>query len=173
MPQILSKSSTSFVRGSILLAPPARPLTDIIMDQYKYLGAPKEVVDELKRQFSYYKDPSFDPHHPPAGYYYPSPHFMNEVAHWRPVEVAKTQKEPLLILQGARDYQVTKKDEFTRWQEGLSHRNNVQFKEYPKLNHVFTEGEGELSLPSEYEVPKNVPEYVIHDIVKWVNETKK
>ena len=59
------------------------------------------------------------------------------------------------------------------WQEGLSNRKNVQFNEYPKLNHFFTEGDGALSLPSEYEIPANVPEYVIQDIIKWVNETKK
>ena len=44
---------------------------------------------------------------------------------------------------------------------------------YPKLNHFFTEGDGELSLPSEYEIPANVPEYVIRDIITWVNDTKK
>lgn len=173
MPRILSKAPSSLVRGSILLAPPARPITDVLIDQYQYLGAPKEVINELKRQFAYYQDPTFDPDHPPAGYNYPSPHFMYDVARWRPVEEAKTLKESLLILQGARDYQVTVKDEFTRWQEGLSNRGNIQFKTYPKLNHAFTEGDGDLSLPSEYEIPANVPEYVIQDIINWVNETKK
>ena len=33
-------------------------------------------------------------------------------------------------------------------------------------------GDGELSFPSEYETPANVPEYVIQDIITWVNETK-
>lgn len=49
MPRILSKAPSSLVRGSILLAPPARALTDIAIDQNQYLGAPKEVMDELKR----------------------------------------------------------------------------------------------------------------------------
>ncbi|MBE5107623.1 alpha/beta fold hydrolase [Bacillus thuringiensis] len=173
MPRILSKAPSSLVRGGILLAPPARPFTDILIDQYQYLGAPKEVIDELKKQFAFIQDPTFDPDHPPAGYNFPSPHFMYDVSRWRPVEEAKSRKEPLLILQGERDYQVTVKDEFTRWQEGLSNRSNVQFKEYPKLNHFFTEGDGGLSHPSEYEVPANVPAYVIQDIVTWVNETKK
>ena len=48
MPRILSKAPSSLVRGSILLAPPARPLTDIAIDQYEYLGASKEEIDELK-----------------------------------------------------------------------------------------------------------------------------
>ncbi|WP_157418329.1 alpha/beta hydrolase [Bacillus cereus] len=173
MPRILSKAPSSLVRGSILLAPPARPLTDIAIDQYQYLGESKEVIDELKRQVAFIQDPTFNPDHPPAGYNLGSPHFMYDVSRWRPVEEAKSRKEPLLILQGARDYQVTVKDEYTKWQKGLSNRGNVQFKKYPKLNHFFTEGDGELSLPSEYEIPANVPEYVIQDIITWVNETKK
>ncbi|PES25360.1 alpha/beta hydrolase [Bacillus anthracis] len=173
MPRILSKSPSSLVRGSILLAPPARPLTDIAIDQNQYLGASKEVIDELKRQFAFIQDPTFNPEHPPTGYNLGSPHFMYDVSRWRPVEEARSRKEPLLILQGARDYQVTVKNEYTKWQEGLSNRRNVQFNEYPKLNHFFTEGDGELSLPSEYEIPANIPEYVIQDIIKWVNATKE
>lgn len=173
MPRILSKSPSSLVRGSILLAPPARPLTDIAIDQNQYLGAPKEVIDELKRQVAFIQDPTFNPDHPPAGYNFGSPHFMYDVSRWRPVEEARLRTEPLLILQGARDYQVTVKNEYTKWQEGLSNRRNVQFNEYPKLNHFFTEGDGELSLPSEYEIPANIPEYVIQDIIKWVNATKE
>ncbi|WP_242296370.1 MULTISPECIES: S9 family peptidase [unclassified Bacillus cereus group] len=173
MPRILSKAPSSLVRGSILLAPPARALTDIAIDQNQYLGAPKEVMDELKRQVAFIQDPTFNPDHPPAGYNFGSTHFMYDVSRWRPVEEAKSRKEPLLILQGTRDYQVTVKNEYTKWQEGLSNRKNVQFNEYPKLNHFFTEGDGALSLPSEYEIPANVPEYVIQDIIKWVNETKK
>lgn len=42
MPRILSKAPSSLVRGSILLAPPARPLTDIAIDQYEYLGASRK-----------------------------------------------------------------------------------------------------------------------------------
>ena len=128
MPRILSKAPSSLVRGSILLAPPARPLTEIAIDRYQYLGKPKEEIDELKRQNAFIQDPTFNPDHPPAGYNFGSPHFMYDVSRWRPVEEAKLRKEPLLILQGARDYQVTVKDEYTKWQKGLSNRGNVQFK---------------------------------------------
>ncbi len=57
--------------------------------------------------------------------------------------------------------------------KGLQTAGMFRSKKYPKLNHFFTEGDGELSLPSEYEIPANVPEYVIQDIITWVNETKK
>ncbi|PEW80253.1 hypothetical protein CN424_08510 [Bacillus cereus] len=32
--------------------------------------------------------------------------FLHQNPRWRPVEEAKSRKEPLLILQGARDYQL-------------------------------------------------------------------
>ena len=119
MPRILSKAPSSLVRGSILLAPPARPLTDIAIDQYEYLGASKEEIDELKRQAAFIQDPTFNPDHPPAGYNFGSPHFMYDVSRWRPVEEAKSRKEPLLILQGARDYQVTVKMNIQNGKKGL------------------------------------------------------
>ena len=84
-------------------------MTDIAIDQNQYLGASKEVIDELKRQFAFIQDPTFNPEHPPTGYNLGSPHFMYDVSRWRPVEEARSRKEPLLILQGARDYQVTVK----------------------------------------------------------------
>ena len=89
---------------------------------YQYLGKPKEEIDELKRQVAFIQDPTFNPDHPPAGYNFGSPHFMYDVSRWRPVEEAKLRKRALLILQGARDYQVTVKDEYTKWQKGLSNR---------------------------------------------------
>lgn len=44
---------------------------------------------------------------------------MYDVSRWRPVEEAKSRKEPLLILQGARDYQVTVKMNIQNGKKGL------------------------------------------------------
>lgn len=63
--------------------------------------------------------------------------------------VAAKLKMPMLIPQGGRDYQVTAKD-LAGWKSGLAARTNVTFKDYPKLNHLFIEGEG-ASYPDEYE----------------------
>jgi len=57
----------------------------------------------------------------------------------------------MLILQGERDYQVTM-DDFQGWKKYLSVRATVEFKTYPKLNHLFEEGDGK-STPQEYERP--------------------
>jgi len=43
----------------------------------------------------------------------------------------------------------------------------VRFKLYPKLNHLFIEGEGK-STPAEYQKVGHVAEEVIEDISDWV-----
>ena len=70
------------------------------------------------------------------------------------------------LADGAKDYQVTMKD-FELWRAGLKGRPNVTLKSYPKLNHLFLEGEGK-SLPSEYSKPGHIPDYVLDDIAAFV-----
>lgn len=84
-------------------------------------------------------------------------------------DLLREDDRPLLFLQGARDYQVPA-HHLERFQQELAGRTNVTYKLYPKLNHVFTEGEGEISRPAEYNHPANVPYYVIEDILEWIGE---
>ncbi|PHB56193.1 hydrolase [Bacillus toyonensis] len=53
------------------------------------------------------------------------------------------------ILKGERDNQVQSKIEIPLWKEQLKARGHVDYRLYPKLNHFFTEGDGELSKPDE------------------------
>ena len=76
----------------------------------------------------------------------------------------------MLILQGARDYQVTVED-FDGWKEHLSNRADVTFKLYPKLNHHFMVGTGQgRSTPDEYDIPENITLEVIEDISGWIKK---
>jgi fermentation-respiration switch protein FrsA (DUF1100 family) len=81
-------------------------------------------------------------------------------------EIAKGLKQPMLVLQGERDYQVTMAD-FMGWREALASKRNVTFKSYPALSHLFLEGTGK-SRPAEYEQIGHVPEVVIDDIAAWI-----
>ena len=72
----------------------------------------------------------------------------------------------ILILQGERDYQVTMED-FEIWNQTLKNREDVEFRSYENLNHLFMEGEGP-SYPSEYQKKGNVASYVIKDIAEWI-----
>jgi fermentation-respiration switch protein FrsA (DUF1100 family) len=79
---------------------------------------------------------------------------------------AKALKQPLLVLQGERDYQVTMA-EFERWKTSLAGRGTVTFRSYPDLNHLFIAGTGK-SVPGEYETPGHVAEPVIRDLAAWI-----
>jgi uncharacterized protein len=79
---------------------------------------------------------------------------------------AKSLKQPMLFLQGERDYQVSLKD-LNLWKTGLSSKKNVSFITYPDLNHLFITGKGK-SISTEYNNPGKVSNSVIIDISNWI-----
>jgi fermentation-respiration switch protein FrsA (DUF1100 family) len=87
---------------------------------------------------------------------------------YHPAQVAGTLKQPMLVLQAERDYQVTM-DDFDGWKKALAGHKNVTFRSYPKLNHMFLEGEG-VSSDEEYRKPGHVPGLVVEDIASWVKD---
>lgn len=95
-----------------------------------------------------------------------SPAYWLDLNGYAPLTVAKELKQPLLVLQGGRDYQTGLVD-YDRWKESLGGQSRVAFKFYPKLNHLFVAGEGE-STPEEYLQPGHVAETVVTDIAEWI-----
>ena len=126
-------------------------------------------LQKIEEQVGRVKDPQLSPETPPAdlplGVH---PAYWLDLRGYDPPEAAKGLKQPMLVLQGQRDYQVTMED-FNRWRETLSSRENVQFTLYPKCNHLFVEGEGQ-STPAEYQTPGNVARPVVDDIADWIGK---
>ncbi|ULO04761.1 prolyl oligopeptidase family serine peptidase [Paenibacillus sp. 19GGS1-52] len=83
-------------------------------------------------------------------------------------EEAKDQKVPLLILQGENDAQVHV-DQLQGWKDALTGRDDVEYLQYPKMNHFLVEVE-QTSTGTEYEVPGNVSSLLIHDLAEWVKK---
>ncbi len=75
---------------------------------------------------------------------------------------------PMLILQGERDFQVTMQD-FNLWKAALGSRDDVTFRSYPKLDHLFVAGEGK-STPADYQKAAHVFEEVISGIAEWIHK---
>jgi hypothetical protein len=147
------------IAGLIVMAGTTRPLEDVIVDQMQYLGGN---VTAAKAQAEKVK--SLKPGGPPvAGV--PASYWL-DLRGYDPPEAAKQLQQPMPILQGERDYQVTMTD-FAGWKMALGSRSSVTFKTYPVLNHMFIPGEGK-STPAEYEKPGRVPEDVIDDIAGWI-----
>jgi uncharacterized protein len=167
------------IKGMIIMAGTTRPVEDVAVEQMIYIvsldgkitEAEKARVEEFKAEAAMVKDPNLAAHEDSGDFPFGAPaSYWLDLRGYNPAALAKELKQPLLFLQGERDYQVTMVD-FGRWKEALDSHQNVEFKTYPKLNHLFMEGEGK-SMPAEYLKPGTVASYVIEDISKWVSRQK-
>ncbi|MBI4956376.1 MAG: alpha/beta hydrolase [Myxococcales bacterium] len=84
------------------------------------------------------------------------------------VATAKAVPQPLLFLQGGRDYRATETADLARWRAGLAARRDVELRSYPTLNHVFVAGQGPAT-PAEYdERAGSVAPAVVTDLATWI-----
>lgn len=167
-PWVASKAKAD---GIIMMAGNARPLEDLIVEQYRYLygekGEDDPEVKKMAAKAAVVKDakalkaakPEDLPLNLPSAYW-------QSLAKYQQVETAKKLKQPILVLQGERDYQVTMTD-FELWKKALGDKPKNSFMSYPALNHLFLKGEGK-SMPSEYEIQGNVEEKIITDMSDWI-----
>ena len=164
------------ITGLIALAGITRTFEDTILDQFTYLanlsGTPSELqkadLEQLKEKVARVKDPNLSlqtqAEDLPLGIH---PAYWLDLRGYQPAELAKSLDMPIFVLQGGRDYQVTAADDFPAWQKALAHKSNATLKLYPKLYHLFIEGEGP-STPQEYYKEGHVSTEVIQDIAGWI-----
>jgi dienelactone hydrolase len=164
--------------GIIIMAGLIRSLEDTILDQFTYIynlngkitAQQKAELKTLKEKVDRLKDPDYKdkitPQDLPLGV---------PIAYWRdlqnnkPLDAVKKLNLSILILQGGRDYQVLESIDFEGWKNALNDRTNVNFKLFPKLNHLFISGKGK-STPEEYTIEGHVDEEVITTIVRFLND---
>jgi fermentation-respiration switch protein FrsA (DUF1100 family) len=160
------------VAGVIVMAGNTRPLATLIVEQAEYLAsldpsneAARQQAEKLKeaaQQIRAVEEGKSDARSVmgmPASY-------IRDLKGYDPAAEMRKLKVPALFLQGERDYQVRMAD-LERWKQALEGRTDVSFKSYPKLNHLFTAGEGK-STPAEYQKPGHVDQQVIEDIAAWI-----
>ena len=95
----------------------------------------------------------------PASYWF-------DLAQYDIVATTRALAQPVLVLQGERDYQVRPED-VTAWERAVGPQRGLTVKRYAALNHLFMAGEGAAS-PAEYAVPGHVAQEVIDDLARWV-----
>lgn len=150
-PRIAEKCNK--IKGIIIWAGNTRKLKTTLYEQIRYLGiAEKDIENMANTQLSLL----------PAGYL----DFDNQ---YSPTETAKKLNIPMLILQGESDYNVTMED-FNNWKMALKDKNNVLFKSYPKLNHLFfiINHEGKATADDTLRPDQHVAENVIQDIADYI-----
>lgn len=169
------------LRGLALLAAPARPLEDIVVDQVRYIaGLDGEIddqeqaqIDELQRAADAV-DALDDPESAtPAMLGLPQSYWVDLSAR-DPIDDAnlflETGDAALLVAQGGRDYQVTEADDYRRWRAAFENHPRAVLRLYPELNHLFIAGEG-MATPEEYmQRPGQVDEALIRDLIAFVLE---
>jgi pimeloyl-ACP methyl ester carboxylesterase len=162
------------IAGLIIMAGATRPLEEMVVKQLHYLQSlnkePTLADEEKLHQFeaqaaSIHKLTAADASSTNLLLGAPAAYWLDLRAH-NPVSEASRLHQPMLILQGGRDYQVTKEN-FDDWKSALSGLSTVTFKWYPDLNHLLVAGHGPSS-PAEYEQPGYVAQSVVEDIACWI-----
>lgn len=175
IPRIVAGDSK--LAGAIVLAGSTKSVGDAMLEQLRYLAeldgkmAPEEqakiaeVEKAVQRLHAIEGGAKPEPKELVLGA--PASYWL-DLKGYDPAAMAATQKLPLFVLQGQRDYQVTEAD-YRVWEKALGKKPNVKMKLYPRLNHLFVSGEGK-SVPEEYQVAGHVDEEVVRDIATWVKK---
>ncbi|MGZ5423852.1 MAG: alpha/beta hydrolase, partial [Candidatus Aminicenantales bacterium] len=178
MPRIALAAEPLGIAGFIGMAGLTRPLDDTIIRQMTYLyglaGAnvsedDKKKLEDIKAAVARIKALTDADKTSTVKLVGAMPAYWLDVRGYDPAETAKAVRKPMLFLQGQRDYQVQTAD-LENWKKALGGRKDVEFHLYPKLNHLFYEGEGIIT-PLEYmQKHGSVAPYVIDDIANWISK---
>lgn len=94
-------------------------------------------------------------------------------SYWKSLEassapaVISSLTQPFFVLQGTEDVQIYVDRDFEAWKDLLKNRDNVTFKLYDGLNHLFMKSVSDDPL-EDYNTPNHVDEQVIGDIAQWI-----
>ncbi|MCZ4245525.1 DUF3887 domain-containing protein [Pedobacter punctiformis] len=166
---------TPDLAGVILAAAPARKLTDIILDQNKYMFELSKDTTEANRknladaitqieksritQLGAIKPDSIVLGLPAA--------YWSDLNNYDQVAAAKKMsKTRIFVVQGGNDFQIGQTD-YNLWNEALGKKKNGRLKLYPELNHLFSP-QTEKGSTAQYQVAVSVSETLINDIAAWI-----
>ena len=170
------------VAGVILAAPAAEPFGPGLIRQLTYLatlGGP--VGTQAAAQLPAMRQAAAEIDSPTLATESPTtrmspllggtgPAYWLDLRSYDEVATARAIHQPLLILQGDRDYQVTVADDLHAWLMGLAGRSGVTVHQYPHADHLLIDGSGPPS-PADYDHAAHVDPGVIGDIAAWVRAT--
>ncbi|KAG2007900.1 hypothetical protein GB937_008091 [Aspergillus fischeri] len=167
------------VAGCIIMACPAQPLYRCAIRQLLYFKSLDECAGQsssdelsntiaaLEKQAELADGPALTSTPASQLPFGLSPSYWLEYREFDPIRSLQRSECPVLVLQGARDYQVTVTDDYAAFYAKFQDRRNLQFRLYEKLNHLFVPGEGKCT-PAEYEIGGSVDVAVVDDIERWI-----
>jgi fermentation-respiration switch protein FrsA (DUF1100 family) len=162
------------LKGIILAEAPARKLTDIIVDQNKYMfaqlndttAATKKALDTALIEINKSRISKLGTMKAdsvvlglPASYWI-------DLNNYDQVAAARKLSKRIMVIQGGNDFQVSDQD-FKMWNAALAKKSNATLKFYPELNHLLTP-QTEKGTSKQYQTPANVSDKLITDVATWI-----
>jgi hypothetical protein len=159
------------VAGVVMLAPPGRPLHELLVDQTRYLvefdgtvtAEEQARLDAVAAATDRVDRLDIDDGEVVLGAGRP---YWESLQTYDAFETARSLDVPILVCHGGRDYQVTTTD-IDAWRDALADEPDVRFETYSDLNHLFLPGEGPAS-PAEYQTAGHVDGQVVADLDAWL-----
>lgn len=167
------------VAGVILMAAAAQPFGPELLRQVTYLASLPGVIGKgAEAELAETKEAAQEVEYPDLATESPTaamapilggtePVYWKDLAAYNEVATARDITQPLLFLQGDRDYQVTLSNDLDLWLKGLVGRHHVTVDRFKKADHLFIAGTGPPS-PADYDTPRHVLPAVIDAIARWV-----
>lgn len=146
------------LKGLILLAAPGRGLLEILPEQLDYIASittknkeeTDKMINSIKWQVNNARKPDLSLKSKSMLPFGAKPKYWLFDRNYKVLEEAKTLTVPMILIQGGRDYNVTKKD-YDLWVEAMKGKSNFKATWYEDLDHLFFEGSG-MARPED--VPK-------------------
>ena len=168
-------AATPDLAGIIMAAAPARKLTDIIIDQNKYMfelsrdksATAKQQLEAATTEINKSRFSQLGNIKPDSIVLGLPAKYWADLNAYNQVTVAKSLVKPrIFVVQGGNDFQVSKTD-FDLWNAALSQKKNAKLKFYPDLNHLLSPQMTKGTL-SQYQLPVSVSDVLVSDIANWI-----
>lgn len=160
------------IKGAVLLAGAPVHILDLLLEQVKRINGQgvadqyEEAIMESRFILEIKDEKHFYPY---MGAYEPYVVSYNQINFIAETQNAALTKK-ILIMQGGMDLQVYD-EHFDQWKEYLRDSENVEFKYYNNLNHLFTDGQGE-NASNAYGTYKPISIEAIKDISLWIMKSR-
>ena len=181
-PRIAARASAKgiAVRGVVMLAAPATPLQDVIVEQYTFLAglpvprATPDLVEDMKaRRANVARLLERGPLDPEVARLtlpldMPASAWL-DIGRYDPVATLLAQPRlPALLLFAGRDFQVPVREK-EKWAVRVNQRPDTTLVVFPDLNHLLIEGVGPMT-PDEYGRPGRVFQPLIDLVGLWIRD---
>lgn len=166
------------LKGIILAAAPAKKLTDVMVEQNKYLfealkdtsKTAREALDQALKGLDRTRISRLGQMKPDSLIMGLPVSYWLDLHQYDQVSTAAKLRNRILILHGERDFQVPEQH-FKLWKDTLGAKKNVTLKSYPNLNHLLAEV-SEKGTPAQYRIPGNVSATLIGDLAEWIRQAE-